>query len=106
MEEKQIKSPEIKPTTPSNNYGSILENVGKADPYSESFRRKKLGLYFAESDERRTSIGGGYMGGTTPVNIRGKPIENLSRTGGWIAAFFIFGKRKHTILYTWEVFLW
>ncbi|GAA0159644.1 hypothetical protein Leryth_017244 [Lithospermum erythrorhizon] len=59
----------------------------------ESHRRKKLGLYFIESDDRRTPLGGGYIGGggTTPVNIRGKPIPDLSKTGGWVAAFFIFG---------------
>ncbi|XP_078170512.1 major facilitator superfamily protein isoform X2 [Carex rostrata] len=56
--------------------------------------RKKLSIHFAESDERQFpwAIGGEYLaGGTTPVTIRGKPIENLSKTGGWIAAFFIFG---------------
>lgn len=58
---------------------------------SESLQRKKLGIYFIESDDRRTAFGRGYTGGTTPVNIRGKPISDLSRTGGWIAAFFIFG---------------
>ncbi|KAI3984460.1 hypothetical protein MKX01_000123 [Papaver californicum] len=26
-----------------------------------------------------------------PVDIHGKPIANLSKTGGWVAAFFIFG---------------
>ncbi|XXG49671.1 hypothetical protein AAC387_Pa02g3783 [Persea americana] len=61
------------------------------DCHSDSFRRKKLWIYFAESDDRRTAIGGGYMGGTTPVNIFGKPIPDMSKTGGWIAAFFIFG---------------
>lgn len=58
-------------------------------------RRKKLGLYFLESDDRRMSaLGGGYTpGGTTPVNIHGKPLPDykMSKTGGWIAAFFIFG---------------
>lgn len=48
-----------------------------------------------ESDERRTPgaiMAGDYTAaGTTPVNLRGKPIEDLSKTGGWIAAFFIFG---------------
>ncbi|XP_078433977.1 major facilitator superfamily protein [Wolffia australiana] len=29
--------------------------------------------------------------GNTPVDIRGRPIKNLSKTGGWVAAFFIFG---------------
>ncbi|XP_027097207.2 protein NRT1/ PTR FAMILY 6.1-like [Coffea arabica] len=59
---------------------------------SDSLRRKKLGIYFIESDDRRTAFSGGYVGGgSTPVNIHGKPISNLSSTGGWIAAFFIFG---------------
>ncbi|KAJ4973627.1 hypothetical protein NE237_006801 [Protea cynaroides] len=83
MDAKEIKSPPIHlPETPP-----ILGNN------TDSYRKKKLGIYFLESDERRTAIGGGYMGGkgTTPVNIRGKPITDLSRTGGWIAAFFIFG---------------
>lgn len=56
--------------------------------------RRKLASYFMASEERRTPgeiIGGDYVVGTTPVNIRGKPIEDLSKTGGWIAAFFIFG---------------
>ncbi|CAM8912168.1 hypothetical protein QQ045_027904 [Rhodiola kirilowii] len=56
-------------------------------------RRKKLGLHFVESDDRRTAFSGGYTPpiGTTPVNVRGKPIADISKTGGWIAAFFIFG---------------
>ncbi|KAH9312655.1 hypothetical protein KI387_027690, partial [Taxus chinensis] len=29
--------------------------------------------------------------GTTPVNLKGAPITDLSRTGGWTAAAFIFG---------------
>ncbi|KAI4340617.1 hypothetical protein MLD38_025433 [Melastoma candidum] len=37
-----------------------------------------------------TAFGRGYTGGTTPVNLRGKPISDLSKTGGWIAALFIF----------------
>ncbi|CAA7396378.1 unnamed protein product [Spirodela intermedia] len=59
---------------------------------SESFRRQKLGIYFAESDERKTHLGifSSHLG-TTPVDIRGRPIEDLSKTGGWTAAFFIFG---------------
>lgn len=48
-------------------------------------------MFFLESDNRRLALGRGYTGGTTPVNIRGKPIANLSKTGGWIAALFIFG---------------
>lgn len=77
---KEIRSPE---SSPAPGEGMV-----------ELARRKKLGIYFAESDERRfpAAIGGDYVaGGTTPVNIRGKPIEDLSKTGGWIAAFFIFG---------------
>ena len=61
------------------------------DGNSDSIQRKKLGIYFIESDDRRTAFGRGYTGGTTPVNIRGKPITNLSKTGGWIASLFIFG---------------
>jgi hypothetical protein len=29
--------------------------------------------------------------GYTPVDIRGRPLLDLSKTGGWRAAFFIFG---------------
>ncbi|KAK9276093.1 hypothetical protein L1049_005624 [Liquidambar formosana] len=76
----EIKSPETLPETPAS-------LGGNADPS----RRKRLGIYFMESDDRRTAFGGGYTGGTTPVNIHGKPITDLSKTGGWIAAFFIFG---------------
>ncbi|KAF8400088.1 hypothetical protein HHK36_015963 [Tetracentron sinense] len=71
---REIKSPENLPETPAR-LGGI----------------HKLGIYFVESDDRRAAIGGCYVGGTTPVNIRGKPITDLSKTGGWIAAFFIFG---------------
>ncbi|KAL8534986.1 hypothetical protein ACS0TY_010853 [Phlomoides rotata] len=72
MDAREIKSPEVLPAT---------------------HRRKRLGLYFLESDDRRTALGGGYTSGATPVNIRGKPLSELSisKTGGWIAAFFIFG---------------
>ncbi|PIA31412.1 hypothetical protein AQUCO_04900010v1 [Aquilegia coerulea] len=82
MESREIKSPVPEsPVTPA----------GVAN-FDGSSRRKKLGIYFLESDDRRTALGGGYVaGGTTPVNIHGKPITNLSKTGGWIAAFFIFG---------------
>lgn len=58
---------------------------------SSSVHRKELSVFFLESDNRRLALGRGYTGGTTPVNIRGKPIANLSKTGGWIAALFIFG---------------
>ncbi|XP_062191078.1 protein NRT1/ PTR FAMILY 6.1-like [Phragmites australis] len=80
---KEIKSPEVLTSSLS------------------SMQRKKLGAHFVESDERRFSggkraLGGDYdpppsAAGTTPVNIRGEPIADLSRTGGWVAAFFIFG---------------
>ncbi|RLM92950.1 protein NRT1/ PTR FAMILY 6.1 [Panicum miliaceum] len=77
----------------------------KSPEVLSSLQRKKLGAHFLESDERRfsgaarTPLGGGYeppppppsVAGTTPVNIRGEPIADLSRTGGWVAAFFIFG---------------
>ncbi|XP_043704514.1 protein NRT1/ PTR FAMILY 6.1 [Telopea speciosissima] len=80
MEAREIKSP--------INFSETPPILGDN---TDSCRGKKLGIYFLESDERKTAIGGGYVGGTTPVNIRGKPITDLSRTGGWIAAFFIFG---------------
>ncbi|KAJ3708840.1 hypothetical protein LUZ61_012545 [Rhynchospora tenuis] len=65
-----------------------------SEAISDVSHRKKLSIHFAESDERRFpwAIGGQYVaGGTTPVTVRGKPIEDLSKTGGWVAAFFIFG---------------
>lgn len=79
MGSKEIRSPETLP----EKYPACVELSS----------RMKLGAHFMESDERRFSaIGGAYVaGGTTPVNIKGKPIEDLSKTGGWIAAFFIFG---------------
>lgn len=79
----EIKSPEPPlPDTPA----SLEANT-------PSRRRKRLGMYFLESDDRRTALGGGYTGGATPVNIHGKPLSQLSmsKTGGWLAAFFIFG---------------
>lgn len=80
MGTREIKTPEDVPETSTSLGGN-----------SDSFRRKKLGIYFIESDDRRAISGGYTTGGTTPVNIRGKPISELSKTGGWIAAFFIFG---------------
>ncbi|OVA09697.1 Proton-dependent oligopeptide transporter family [Macleaya cordata] len=81
MDSREIKSPE-----------EFTETPARLERSSDSLQRKKLGIYFVESDDRRTAIGGGYIaGGTTPVNIHGKPITNLSKTGGWVAAFFIFG---------------
>ncbi|KAK4597424.1 hypothetical protein RGQ29_015103 [Quercus rubra] len=68
-----------------------VETPTVLDGNSNSIHGKKLGIYFIESDDRRTAFGRGYTGGTTPVNIHGKPIPDLSKTGGWIAAFFIFG---------------
>ncbi|GAV80795.1 PTR2 domain-containing protein, partial [Cephalotus follicularis] len=67
------------------------ETPARSDGASHPFERKNLGIYFIESDNRRMAHGRGYTGGTTPVNIHGKPIADLSKTGGWIAAFFIFG---------------
>lgn len=67
-----------------------------------SMNRKKLGIYFIESEDRRMALGRGYTRGSTPVNIHGKSIVDLSKTGGWIAAFFIFGMYVcilHSILY-------
>lgn len=85
MGTREIKSPE-----------GVVEMAGSSSATgvngdSDSLQRKKLGIYFIESDDRRTAFGRGYTGGTTPVNIRGKRISDLSRTGGWIAAIFIFG---------------
>ncbi|KAG6425557.1 hypothetical protein SASPL_115998 [Salvia splendens] len=62
-------------------------------PVEAPHRRKRLGMYFLESDDRRTALGGGYTSGATPVHILGKPLTEASvlRTGGWLAAFFIFG---------------
>jgi peptide/histidine transporter 3/4 len=82
MGAREIKSPEVGLETPTTLGGN-----------SDSVQRKKLGIFFIESDDRRTAFGRGYTGGTTPVNIHGKPIADLSKTGGWIAAFFIFGKQ-------------
>ncbi|CAI9093096.1 OLC1v1028511C1 [Oldenlandia corymbosa var. corymbosa] len=83
--EKEIKSPEALPVSPSP--------TPPQSAHSHHNRSKKLGVYFIESDDRRTAFGGGYIGGATPVNIHGKPIpvSTISKTGGWIAAFFIFG---------------
>lgn len=72
-----------------------------------SHRRKRLGMFFLESDDRRTALGGGYTGGATPVNIHGKPLSELSvsKTGGWLAAFFIFGNLTTQVLvfFSWRV---
>lgn len=76
----EIKSPEGLPETPAT-----------YDGVSNPIHSKKLGIYFLESDNRRMAFGRGYTGGTTPVDIHGKPIPDLSKTGGWIAALFIFG---------------
>ncbi|GKU96296.1 hypothetical protein SLEP1_g9545 [Rubroshorea leprosula] len=78
----EIKSPEGLSETPSALGGNF-----------DSVRGKKLEVHFMESDKQRMAFGHGYTGGTTPVNIQGKPLsdEDLSKTGGWIAAFFIFG---------------
>lgn len=84
MGAREIKSPEVSSPVPPP---VILEDNSASDAQ----RRKKLGNYFIESDDRRNAFGGGYIGGTTPVNIHGKPISDLSKTGGWVAAFFIFG---------------
>ncbi|XP_072980809.1 protein NRT1/ PTR FAMILY 6.1 [Typha angustifolia] len=85
----EIQSPESVPQR--SQMGSAGEDGKGIMVYKQ---RKKLGIHFAESDERQfpKAMGGEYVSvGTTPVNIRGKPIEDLSKTGGWIAAFFIFG---------------
>lgn len=66
-------------------------------PQDTSMSRKKLGIYFIESEDRRMTFGRGYTAGSTPVDIHGKSIVDLSKTGGWIAAVFIFGKVYHSI---------
>ncbi|KAK3228913.1 hypothetical protein Dsin_000794 [Dipteronia sinensis] len=81
MGSREIKSPESVPETPAS-FDGIPDS---------SSHRKKLGTYFIDSDNRRMAMGRGYTGGTTPVNVHGKPITDLSKTGGWIAAIFIFG---------------
>ncbi|KAL0385253.1 UNVERIFIED_CONTAM: protein NRT1/ PTR FAMILY 6.1 [Sesamum radiatum] len=83
MDAREIRSPELLPETSPVSLEATVE----------SHRRKRLGIYFLESDDRRTALGGGYTSGATPVNIHGKPISEvtISKTGGWIAAFFIFG---------------
>lgn len=92
MGTREIKSPEERgqetPATVTASYDEIS---------ADSIRRKKLGIYFIESDDRRTAFGRGYTGGTTPVNVHGKPILDLSKTGGWTAALFIFGNTKYNI---------
>ncbi|KAJ4849586.1 hypothetical protein Tsubulata_019353 [Turnera subulata] len=70
---------------------SLPNTPATYDETSNPTQSKKLGIFFVESDNRRMAFGRGYTGGTTPVNIHGKPIADLSKTGGWIAAFFIFG---------------
>ncbi|KAK6930731.1 Proton-dependent oligopeptide transporter family [Dillenia turbinata] len=77
-------------TPPPTSFGGTANSCAMS---SDSFPRKKLEIYFVESDDRRRAFGGVYTTtrGTTPVNIHGKPITDLSKTGGWIAAFFIFG---------------
>ncbi|KAF5757599.1 putative proton-dependent oligopeptide transporter family, PTR2 family proton/oligopeptide symporter [Helianthus annuus] len=72
----------------------VVAEVGKEEPLpvAAAESSKKLGMYFVESDNRRSPFAGGYTTlGTSPVNIHGKPIPDLSKTGGWLAAFFIFG---------------
>ncbi|XP_044461264.1 protein NRT1/ PTR FAMILY 6.1-like [Mangifera indica] len=70
---------------------SMLETPASLDEICSASQRKKLSVCFIESDDRRMALGRGYTGGTTPVNVHGKPIPDLSKTGGWIAALFIFG---------------
>lgn len=89
MGTREIKSPECLAESQASAQASASVNAS-----SETIRRKKLGNFFIESDDRRTAFGRGYTGGTTPVNIHGKPIADLSKTGGWIAAFFIFGEQN------------
>ncbi|KAG6528438.1 protein NRT1/ PTR FAMILY 6.1-like [Zingiber officinale] len=67
--------------------------IGAGEETATPTRQQDLQFHSAQSDESRfKGIGGDYVaGGTTPVNIWGKPIDDLPKTGGWVAAFFIFG---------------
>ncbi|OIW05519.1 hypothetical protein TanjilG_27649 [Lupinus angustifolius] len=76
---------EIKSPPEGTLYGTPEEGC------SVMMNRKKLGIYFKESEDRRMAFGRGYRAGSTPVNIHGNSILDLSKTGGWLAAFFIFG---------------
>jgi solute carrier family 15 (peptide/histidine transporter), member 3/4 len=90
---------EVEAQTPPPAPASAAKEIKSPEVLLASLQRKKLGSHFMESDERRfsSSSTGGYdppsAAGTTPVNIRGEtiPASDLHRTGGWVAAFFIFG---------------
>jgi hypothetical protein len=44
--------------------------------------------------------------GFTPVDLRGRPILDLSNTGGWRAALFIFGRYYYgKLILCWEFHL-
>jgi len=95
MGNREIKSPEaLKVGTPKPASGLEASEANDNNTIYDQSCRKKLGIYFIESDDRRRAIGGGYTVGSTPVNIRRNPMSDsdLSKTGGWVAAFFIFGK--------------
>ncbi|XP_044974793.1 protein NRT1/ PTR FAMILY 6.1 [Hordeum vulgare subsp. vulgare] len=86
------------PTPPPNNTAKEIKSPQPPPPLASSLslQRKKLGSHFLESDERRRFYGATSSAaavGTTPLDIRGAPIPEhaLARTGGWVAAFFIFG---------------
>lgn len=90
MGSREIRSPvdhDLETSTPKQGMDWSRTN-------SDTSKRKKLGNYFMESDDRRRALGGDYTVGSTPVNIHRKPMSHtdLSKTGGWGAAFFIFGK--------------
>ncbi len=42
--------------------------------------------------------------GFTPVDLRGRPLLDLSNTGGWRAALFIFGRYYYGKLILWWEF--
>jgi hypothetical protein len=42
--------------------------------------------------------------GFTPVDLRGRPLLDLSNTGGWRAALFIFGRYYYGKLILWWKF--
>ncbi|KAL5227668.1 hypothetical protein ABZP36_015933 [Zizania latifolia] len=63
----------------------VHDDPSKSPP--PAVNRKKLASHFVDNDHRYSASG------TTPVDIRGDAMSEakLSRTGGWLAALFIFG---------------
>lgn len=80
----------------------VVKAAGKENlegRFMESDDRKMLGgrrgreeVGEVDGDDEGSDDDDGAVGmGTTPVNLKGEPIVDLKGTGGWIAAFFIFG---------------